>query len=105
MEAWTSFSSAAKCCVRTKTKRSSLRNLNQLAKREKGRPTMTPRDSEKPTFRIPVSTGIFEHWRDIREAIWLLLWYIDKTTRESEADGGGTVGSVLGGLPIRDRGP
>jgi hypothetical protein len=58
--------------------------------------------SEKQTYRIPVSTGIFEHWRYLREALWLFLWFIDRTTREPTTDDGSKLGSVLGGMPIRD---
>ena len=61
-----------------------------------------PAKPEKKTYRIPVSNGIFEHYRRMRDSYWLFTWYIDKTTKESEAGDGGRVGVVLGGLPIRD---
>jgi len=51
------------------------------------------------TYRIPVSTGIFEHCSKIKDALWLFLWYIDKTTTS------GTEGKVLGGSPITDEEP
>ncbi len=56
------------------------------------------------SFRIPVYTGIFEHYNKIGDALWLLLYYIDKTTREGEDEhsAGSRVGFVLGGSPIRD---
>ena len=55
----------------------------------------------KRNFVIPVSNGIFEHCKKIKGAIWLLLWYIDKTTFEEEKDG--TVeGWVLGRSPVKD---
>lgn len=56
----------------------------------------------RKTFRIPVSTGIFEHYPKIGEAIWLLLYYIDRTTVEVPAPDGRPVGRVLGGCPVRD---
>jgi len=59
-------------------------------------------EKEKPrgkTYRIPVSTGIFEHCSKIKDALWLFLWYIDKTTTS------GTEGTVLGGSPITDEEP
>jgi hypothetical protein len=49
-----------------------------------------------------VSTGIFEHWRTIREAIWLFLYLIDATTKEYTEPDGRRMGSVLGGRPVRD---
>ena len=33
-------------------------------------------------FIIPMSNGIFSHWKRMGEALWLFMWYIDKTTRE-----------------------
>jgi hypothetical protein len=61
------------------------------------------RDSRgKSKFWIPVFKGILEHRAKIKDAIWLFLWYIDKTTREDEGADGGKVGHVLGGKPIRD---
>jgi hypothetical protein len=59
----------------------------------------TTRLDEK-TFRIPVSTGIFEHCPHILDSVWLFLWYIDKTTSESNGEG-----SILGGMPIADSKP
>ena len=46
----------------------------------------TTESSTKPsgkhkTFRIPVSNGIFEHYPVLKDSIWLLLWYIDRTTQ------------------------
>lgn len=54
------------------------------------------------TFRIPVSTGIFDHYPEIGDAIWLLLFYIDKTTEERPAPNEKFTGIVLGGRPVRD---
>jgi len=56
-------------------------------------------DGKAPSraFRIPVSNGIFEQCARIGDAIWLLLWLIDKTTEERNGKG-----KVLGGMPIRD---
>ena len=53
-------------------------------------------------FRIPVSTGIFDHYREVGDALWLLLFYIDRTTEERPAPNGKFSGSVLGGRPVRD---
>jgi len=53
--------------------------------------------SEQRTFRIPVSTGIFEHYKTIGEAIWLLLFLVDRTTKEVHGEG-----VVSGGAPISD---
>jgi hypothetical protein len=58
----------------------------------------------KKTFSIPVSNGLLEHCAVMKEAVWLFMWYIDKTTKE-KPDGNGTgnlVGAVLGGMPCRD---
>jgi hypothetical protein len=57
------------------------------------------RANEK-TYRIPVSTGIFEHCPDMLDSVWLFLWYIDRTTKEN-----GGEGRVLGGVPIIDSEP
>jgi hypothetical protein len=54
------------------------------------------------TFRIPVSTGIFDHYREVGDALWLLLFYIDRTTEERSAPNGKFSGTVLGGRPVRD---
>jgi hypothetical protein len=54
------------------------------------------------TFRIPVSSGLLEHCAEMGEAIWLFLWYIDKTTKEKTNGSGDTLGAVLGGMPCRD---
>jgi hypothetical protein len=56
----------------------------------------------KRKFWIPVWNGIFEHREKMTDALWLFLWYIDKTTREEDGGEGGKVGRVLGGKPIRD---
>ena len=58
--------------------------------------------ASRKTFRIPVSTGIFEHYPKIGEAIWLLLFYVDRTTEEIPAPDGRCIGRVLGGCPMRD---
>jgi len=60
------------------------------------------RGSKRQTFSIPVSNGIFDHREVIRDAVWLFLWYIDKTTKEKETSDAGRVGLILGGMPIRD---
>ena len=56
------------------------------------------------TFRIPVSTGLFEHYPRIEESIWFFLWAIDKTTQEipDPDEPGKKLGVVLGGKPQTD---
>jgi hypothetical protein len=66
---------------------------------------LAPQSSRKDrangkTYRIPISTGIFEHCPDMLDSVWLFLWYIDKTTKET-----GGEGRVLGGMPIIDSEP
>lgn len=56
--------------------------------------------ANEKTFRISVSTGIFEHCPDMLDSLWLFLWYIDKTTKETNGNG-----IVLGGMPIVDSRP
>ncbi len=56
----------------------------------------------KRNYWFPVSNGIFEHRERIKDALWLFLWYIDRTTKEDEGGDGGKVGRVLGGKPILD---
>jgi hypothetical protein len=56
---------------------------------------------EERKFWIPVYRGLFQHYARIGPAIWLFLWYIDKTTRE-ECASGDRVGYVLGGAPVKD---
>ena len=53
-------------------------------------------------FWIPVYRGLFRHYGRIKQALWLFLWYIDKTTRE-ECEDCGRVGYVLGGSPVKDQ--
>jgi hypothetical protein len=52
------------------------------------------------TYRFGVSTGLFEHCMIIGDAVWYLLWSIDRTTEEKDGDG-----KVLGGMPIHDSRP
>lgn len=54
------------------------------------------------TFRIPVSTALFEDCAKLGSAIWLLLHYIDRTTEEVPQPGGTLIGRVLGGKPVCD---
>ena len=51
---------------------------------------------------IRVSKGIFEHYPVIGQALWLFLWYIDKTTLETDEEGE-RVGYVYGGRPVSDQ--
>jgi len=59
-------------------------------------------DPSKKSYWIPVWNGIFEHYASLGEAVWLLLWYIDRTTREVEQQDGTRFGLVLGFRPVRD---
>lgn len=54
-------------------------------------------DGAEGTFRIPVSTGILDHYKKLKSSVWLLFWYIDKTTKEPNGEG-----LVLGGKPVLD---
>jgi hypothetical protein len=56
---------------------------------------------ERETFRIPISTGIFDHCPEIGEAVWLFMFYIDRTTKEVARDGE-SIGFVYGGRPCDD---
>jgi len=56
-------------------------------------------------YRIPVSNGIFEHKKEIGNALWLFLWYIDKTTKEYTDENGIKWGRVYGGMPFCDSDP
>ena len=64
--------------------------------------TVTAEETKSKTFRFPVSNGIFAHYPRLKDSIWLLLYYIDKTTREVDDGDGNFVGLVLGGSPRRD---
>ena len=52
-------------------------------------------------YVIPVSKGILtpEHYQRIGKAIWVFIWFIDRTTKETITDGD-RWGLVLGGKPI-----
>jgi DNA-binding transcriptional ArsR family regulator len=51
-------------------------------------------------YSIPVSNGIFAHRKRIGAALWVFLWLIDHTTRETEAPDGKAEGLVHGGQPV-----
>src|SRR5215470_18525517 len=57
---------------------------------------------DKKTYRIPISTGIFDHYVQIGPALWLLHWCIDKTTVEWTNAEGMKLGRILGSKPITD---
>jgi hypothetical protein len=59
--------------------------------------------SGEKTFNIPVSNGIFEHHGALGDAVWLLLLFVDWTTKECEVADGTRDGLVHGGKPIRDK--
>ncbi len=56
------------------------------------------------TYSIPISNGLLEHYATIGDAIWLLLHYIDKTTKEvpDEKRPGHYLGLVHGSAPYHD---
>ena len=51
-------------------------------------------------FWFPVYEGLFEHAPIIKDAVWLFMWLIARTT--DDVDG---KGKVLGGIPIHDDRP
>jgi biotin operon repressor len=55
--------------------------------------------SEK-NYPIPVSNGIFAHRKKIGAAIWVFLWLIDHTTKETPAADGKVDGLVHNGSPV-----
>jgi hypothetical protein len=57
---------------------------------------------ERQTYPIPVSNDIFAEYRRLGDAIWLYLFYIDRTTEEREDTDGTFVGRVFGGVPRPD---
>ncbi len=56
--------------------------------------------SAPSAFWFPMYEGIFEHAPDLKDAVWLFMWLIARTTREPEGHG-----SVLGGIPVSDERP
>jgi hypothetical protein len=72
---------------------------NMLATEQKSMGMEKPRAK---TYRIPISNGIFEHYKRLKDSRWLLDLYIDWTTKEVPAPDGSRDGIVLGGKPIRD---
>ena len=60
----------------------------------------TSQISEPSLFWFPVYEGLFEHAPIIRDAVWLFMWLIGRTTREANGRG-----AVLGGVPIHDERP
>jgi hypothetical protein len=46
---------------------------------------------------------LLEHCVQMGDAIWLFLWLIDATTRESANEKGDVAGKVLGGMPVSPR--
>jgi len=53
------------------------------------------------TFIVPVSSGILEHRARIGASIWVFIWMIDRTTKETPIADGCLEGLVYGGRPIR----
>ncbi len=45
-------------------------------------------------FRIPISSGILEHFPRMGDSVWLFIWLIDAETSS---------GTVLGGRPLQDQ--
>ena len=69
-----------------------------------GRSASTETDGQgaKRTFVIPFSTKVLWMYQEVGDAIWLWLWSIERTTVEYCAAGGGRLGIVLRGKPVRD---
>jgi hypothetical protein len=59
-------------------------------------------EAGRKTYRVPVDTALFEHFHEIRDSVWALIWYTDKVTKEVPDGKGSIEGIVLGGRPIRD---
>lgn len=51
-------------------------------------------------YWFPVYEGIFEHAPVLKDAVWLFMWLIARTTDDSDGKG-----KVLGGIPIPDERP
>jgi hypothetical protein len=60
----------------------------------------TSQISEPSVYWFPVYEGIFEHAPVLKDAVWLFMWLIARTT--DDADG---KGKVLGCIPIHDDRP
>jgi hypothetical protein len=60
---------------------------------------------ESTGYWIPIRTAIFAEYEKLKDAIWLLLWLVDKTTREVNGGNGTKLGIVLGHRPIPDSEP
>jgi hypothetical protein len=56
--------------------------------------------SGSSVFWFPVYEGIFEHAPILKDAVWLFMWLIARTTRDSDGQE-----KVLGGIPIPDERP
>jgi transposase len=63
---------------------------------------MTMEKTNTQTFMIPISTGIYDHIKSLGSAVYLMIYYVDKTTREVTANDGSKAGRVLGGAPLHD---
>jgi hypothetical protein len=57
--------------------------------------------SDTKGYRIPVWNELLEHHERMRDALWLFLWAIDRTTKEYKTEAG-RFGQILGGMPLRD---
>lgn len=60
----------------------------------------TTQISEPSVFWFPVYEGVFEHAPILKDAVWLFMWLIARTT-----DDGDGKGKVLGRIPIHDDRP
>jgi hypothetical protein len=68
---------------------------------EKGKTNGQSRKISEPSvFWFPVYEGIFEHAPILEDAVWLFMWLIARTTRDSDGRE-----KVLGGIPIPDDRP
>jgi hypothetical protein len=62
----------------------------------------TEQPAEQKAFHFPVSNEIFKEYRRLGDALWLYLFYIDRTTQERVESDGTIIGRVFGGVPRRD---
>jgi hypothetical protein len=74
--------------------------LERLSSEEGKTDGQTRKISEPSVFWFPVYEGIFEHAPVLKDAVWLFMWLIARTTRDSDGRE-----KILGGIPIRDERP
>jgi hypothetical protein len=60
------------------------------------------KQQEKKAYPFPVSNAILKNYRRMKDAIWLYLYYIDRTTEDYTDPEGTTLGRVLFGRACLD---